>query len=406
MVFKLHRLKPSDLQSIVLTQRSFRPLAQPLIFRTVEVTTCNPDDSLYTLQNQQSQDYINRFHDRLAFITSDHIANAVRRIHIHCISRVDTDEMTDCSQIHTALFAALHRFNNLTTLEACSIQFTEEIIISIFSLPRLRTIRLQSCRTDPSIPALDVQPKSRVIELTYTEVESLGHTGNRQVGPTGDPWWLRLLSREKTEEIIITQGHNAVVLFQFLSEGPAMQELVTLEISSEASPSLFLDAMVQCPVIEGFTLKYPYWRGEELTQVTDGLRERNAFSELIDVKGPFEFVYPLLEDRSIEDISVTLMGEEESYRLVREIREQGLYLVYLKLDVSRVQMEFIEWVIAFSTLEWIEISTDTLVQPNIMGGNRSIQKVRFLWSTVADISQRFLQLRFASFFNRHHFQKT
>lgn len=358
-IFKRCRHYRYDLQNIALTRRSFHPLVQPLIFRTFQVTTYNPNAVQDALRNNQSKSYVSRFQDRLAFVSSKHIATMVQKITIRCYGGVNVD-LPDCTEIHTSLFAVLHHFQNLSSIEACSVNFTTEIITQIFALANLRKLHLEWCRTDSSILALRVDPRSRVVELSYTEVEL---EGNQQVGPTGDPWWLRLLSRDKTKEIRISQPHNVDGLLRFITEGPAMTGLVTLTISSGGRP-LFVAAMTKCPAIDTFILLRPRWGKEEIVHVGKQLQERGALSGVTRIAGPVELVLALLQTSLLKSIKITTqMTEEDSLQLVREIRDHRPEIVRLKLDIDRVRSRFIPEVLALPSLEWLEVVTQSLDQP-------------------------------------------
>lgn len=373
-IFSLRHHDPHDLRSITLAQRSFRLLAQPFIFRSLEVTTLSSVSPQTALQNRQSRDYIARFDDRLNFIISSRdISNAIQKIAIRCDGNADVDGSADCTEIHSFIFAALHHFPNLSRINVHSVHLTTEIITQVFALPNLLGLDLEWCRTDTSVHTLSGDPRSRAVELSYTEVES----EVKQVGPVGDPWWLQLLSRDTTKKIRIPQPHIAPSILRFLSEGPPMKELVALTISSGPLP-LFVAAMSQCPNMDNFTLSSSTWTKEQTTEIIKELQARGALPGVAHVAGPVELVFSLLQTPEcvLKSIEVTIqMEEEDSLLLVKGIRDRGIEIVSLKLDIRAVGSRFISEVLALPTLERLEVVTRTLIRPWLWGGYHSVQEV-------------------------------
>ncbi|KAJ3486988.1 hypothetical protein NLI96_g3852 [Meripilus lineatus] len=297
-------------------------------------------------------------------------------MHIQCLRKADSvDEMFGCMDIHTALFASLHHFKNISIIDATSIQFTEEIITQIFSLSLLTELHLESCRTDPSIVAPDICPGNKPVEFSYDEVQSHGEPGRREIGPTGYPWWLRLLSKENTKSLSLIQPHNTAVLLRFLAEGFDMKKLTFLNVSPSSNPALFVGAIAQCPLLECLVLTSPDWKDEETTQICSGLQERGALSRLNHYDGPFEIGYALLRISPIHEMIINLMSEEDAHQLLQGFRTYKRDPTYLELDISSVGLEFMKQVLAFPTLEWLEVTTDTYIESDSHHGTYSIDQV-------------------------------
>ena len=84
-IFEIGFFPTGDLRSVSLVQRSFRELARPLLFNVLQITVHTFTDFEHDCKQSvyQTQEWLDRFGDRLAFMTSHTIAPVVKKVLIH-----------------------------------------------------------------------------------------------------------------------------------------------------------------------------------------------------------------------------------------------------------------------------------------------------------------------------------
>ncbi|KAJ6483218.1 hypothetical protein C8R45DRAFT_1215104 [Mycena sanguinolenta] len=221
------------LPAVVLTCRSFRNLAQPLLFSTI-VTHPQPSSSRVPRVVQTGAKHRRRIAERLEFFFSRPICLTVRE----CIIAPSTEDDDDLLDF---IFDTLPSLPNLKVLECRMVYLTPQRLEVLQNLC-LTTITLELCFGDISdfsvVPSVPLQE----VTLRYPDSSAAGKaTSSCPV----------FLSPTHLEHLHAT----STSVLSSLVRSPPLTKLRTLELPFEClSSTEFIPALLRCPAVEHLSL--------------------------------------------------------------------------------------------------------------------------------------------------------
>lgn len=164
-IFSYPDLTYEDIQTLTLTSRQFRSIAQPSLFTSLLVEAVGigrPSCSdIY-----QTEHYLTRLQHRLSFASSPAIVGAIKTINM----KVDTfpewphadPPVIPLDTVINTLFASLSAFFNLGSLFLDRLTLDFDQVTKMSQMPNLRELHLFRCCLDPSVTAIPRIPLRRL----------------------------------------------------------------------------------------------------------------------------------------------------------------------------------------------------------------------------------------------------
>ncbi|KAJ7132702.1 hypothetical protein C8R46DRAFT_1235653 [Mycena filopes] len=260
------------LPSVTLTSRTFRALAQPLLFTTIST---HPDGA------PSSAKFRRRVVDRIDFFFSPHIAPTVR--HCKIALTAPEDDGFPADDIIDFIFHTLPRLPNLQSLECRHLRLTPERLAVLQHL-QLTTISLELCFGDITEFAIACEVPMRNVTFKYPDAS--------RDGIKASPCPI-FLSPNHLEHLHATTTE----VLPALARSQCFERLTTLALPVECLSSVdLLPALLRCPAVE------------ELTLHTSTLLVPNTLFEALPLdilprlnfyRGPHHFAPALLAGRTV-----------------------------------------------------------------------------------------------------------
>lgn len=357
-------LLPVDLCSVTLACSNFRHLAQPFLFKVIDVSpfflaAYNGDENI-TLRPRK---YLDRTVARLQFYTSnDRIARAVRQCWISPYARKgfpprNHRDYLEPKLIIDAVVAALPFFPNLSRLAWHCIDISAEWWDVIHRLP-IKDLWLNSC----SVRAVDI-PSFHVQQLDLDHWAWEGATTNHvsvheKFAPGVSQDILSLvLHPERIERISVPRINTADSLLTTLTEmHTATTRLRSLIIPFFAlRSSNFIPALELCPTLEELTLLQP--SDEHATEVEIDPLPSSLIPYLSTFEGPSTHLLNFGKNRPLK--RVKLWGMDESpyvsdptrlLETLHQFSEINHTIESLHISICRVTFELLAILTSFPNI--------------------------------------------------------
>ncbi|KAJ7699100.1 hypothetical protein B0H16DRAFT_1749507 [Mycena metata] len=274
------------LPSITLTCRSFRSLAQPLLFTTIAT---HPERSTSSAKDRR------RVVDRLDFLFSPQIAPTVRGCKISPPS-VDGDH-GPADDLIDFIFENLPTLPNLRVLECRHVRLTSKRLAILQSL-KLSTISLDMCFGDISEFVI-----ARSMPLVLQDVSfKYPDSPKASAMPSTCPLFLSAPHLEHlhatTTEVLPT-----------LARSQPFTKLRTLDLPVECLLSVdLLPALLRCPAVDTLSL---YTTNFIPTTVFEALPE-GVLPLLESYRGPYNFAAAFLNGRTTKCVDVSIPARPHS----------------------------------------------------------------------------------------------
>ena len=358
-IFQSQQLSRRNLRNVSLTQRSFRLLAQPLLFRYITFDTLL---SWTTDGSYQTPAYLLRFHERLKFLASEPIAPLVRSILTYRFSRPmssPSPTLVSCYEMHVSLFTSLPRFPNLCVIGGLEIKFTLPMLISLYSVPRLQRINLFMCHTDIDKP-LDNTRRSKIVELKYSPRDFWGDTSR---------WWLSFVPPETTREISVNSPDQSITLLRYISRTvptrmKALKTLQLLLVPSREALLSFKNAIMKCPSLNKLALEellpnhLSHW--VPFAKSVAQLLETGILPNLQEIKvTTATFAIPFVRTCSLRKLEILpcYIDKDSSESLLREIKQHCPHIAYLTIPLLSFSVDVFIHILNLPSLEYLFMPT-------------------------------------------------
>ena len=286
-------LEPKQIVPITLCCRSFRQLAQPLLFATFSAALPSPSSHSNSLRQAPR---MQRFSRRLEFFSSKDSSRMVRRISIHRDLRHGSlRSFVDNWQ--WAFFENLHRFHNARSIDCEGLILTANNLRQFSALPYLTHVALRLCSTESSLgPHKGFGPRLRSVVIDDDNGKSIDGYASE--------WWTPMIRESALERIKCTPRNASVTLLSLLSFGPIMENLRVLELHYLVTrhPN-YLVALANCPHVETLGLiAWPLqWKWQE------GLVEplpAGTLPRLQSITAPHQYVLAYSRGRPIRRVTI------------------------------------------------------------------------------------------------------
>ncbi|KAJ7118500.1 hypothetical protein C8R43DRAFT_1137248 [Mycena crocata] len=332
------------LPSVTLTCRSFRSLAQPLLFTTIST---HPEDSRGT----QTAKYRKRVADRVEFFFSPQISLTVRSCKISPPSP-EEDGFPDDILIDY-IFDTLSKLPNLRVLDCRHIRLTPKRLAILQSL-HLQTISLEMCFGEIS----DFPVSVPLQEVTFKYPDSLSR--NKE-----SPCEI-FLAPSRLEHLHAT---TTMVLSPIALSIP-FTKLRTLHLPVECLPSdCFIPALWRCPAVEHLTLHTTdFLPNRPFDVLPDGV-----LPLLTSYKGPHHFAACFLSGRTARRVDISV-----------PCRPHSLQSSLVKLERNLLSLSFCLSTADFPTalLATIHAAFPVLSSLSVVGSQLSSSEIKALLGAV------------------------
>ncbi|KAJ7431608.1 hypothetical protein FB451DRAFT_1486619 [Mycena latifolia] len=268
------------LPSVTLTCRSFRAIAQPLLFTTIS-THPKVSPAVSTVKSRK------RVADRLQFFCSPQIHLTVWECQISPPEPEEDDPPAE--DLVDAIFDALPTFPNLRTLKCRYVRLTPKRLAILQEL-RLTTISLELCFGD--ISDLSVASSVPLQHVTFKYPYSF--LGRDKADPC-----LLFLSSTHLKQLHATTTSITTTL----ARSQPFVSLRTLEIPTEClSSEHFIPALSRCPAVEHLTLLPPDLHPRTpFDALPDGILPR-----LNSYRGPHHLAPCILRGRPAKHVDISV----------------------------------------------------------------------------------------------------
>lgn len=363
-------LKSAELQSISSTCSTFRYLAQPLLFSTLDVS---PFLLSYNaeLPILRPQNYLTRLVKRLKYYTLPHIVHGVRHCWVSPYSRIgfpvrNHQDDLDPNLIINAVVEALHHFPNLSTLSWHCIDITPEWwnVIQSLRITNLwlnsSTIRQSVSSPLPCIVNLDLDQwpwEGRVTNLVSIHEERFHGVDSLTLQ--------HIITPDAIQSLSVPRSDTASHLFSVLCQ--TTHSLRSLKVPFAAiNDRNFMPALENCPHLASLCIFSPSSDERSWDVKIDNLSP-SALPSLIAYEGPYTHILQFAQHpRALERIS--LWGFDgrpaicSSDTLVDTLVELAgtttvNSLKYINLTVDIITFALLEALSSFSLLECIVIQS-------------------------------------------------
>ncbi|KAJ7491176.1 hypothetical protein FB451DRAFT_633579 [Mycena latifolia] len=268
--------------AVALTCRSFRSLAQPLMFSTI--STHPPPLPSRTLRSPQPSKYRKRVLERLEFFFSPHISSSVVECWISPHSPEEDGAPAD--DLIDTIFASLSRLPNLKVLGCRYVRLTPGRLAVLQSL-KLTTISLELCYGGISDFAVAPSVPLQAVTFKYPDDED-----------TANPCLL-FLSPNHLEQLHAT----TTSILPTLTQSRPFRKLRTMDIPVECVASdLLIPALSRCPAVDHISLHTSEYVPRSLIEsLPDGI-----LPLLSSYRGPHHFAATFLKGRNAKRVEISL----------------------------------------------------------------------------------------------------
>ncbi|KAJ6491234.1 hypothetical protein DFH09DRAFT_1208359 [Mycena vulgaris] len=270
------------LPSITLTCRSFRSLAQPLLFPTIST---HPEAS--PSRGAQTAKYRKRVADRLEFFFSPQICLTVRGCKISP-PEIEEDDISGDNLID-AIFDTLPKLPNLRVLECRNIRLTSKRLAVLQEL-QLTTISLELCFGD--VADFATAPSVPLQEVTFRYPDSF--LGRDKADPC-----LLFLSPTHLEHLHAT----TTSVLSTIARSQPFAKLRTLDVPVECTTfDEFIPALSRCPAVQHLSLRTT----EFLPSVPFAALPDGVLPLLNSYRGPHHLAPFFLSGRAAKRVDITV----------------------------------------------------------------------------------------------------
>ncbi|KAJ6546909.1 hypothetical protein B0H19DRAFT_1265887 [Mycena capillaripes] len=273
------------LPAVTLTCRSFRSLAQPLLFSTI--STHPPTVPSLAPKVPQTSKYRKRISERLEFFFSLRICPSV----VECwISPPSPEEDgTPADDLIDTIFNALSRLPNLKVLGCRHVRLTPKRLAVLQNL-QLTTISLEMCFGE--IADFAVAPSVPLQEVTFKYPDSSLRWD--QSNPC-----LLFLSPNHLEQLHAT----TTSILPTLSRSQPFRKLRTLDIPIECITSdLFIPALSRCPAVDHLSLR----TAESVPRSLLESLPEGVLPRLTSYRGPHHYAATFLRGRAAKRVDISV----------------------------------------------------------------------------------------------------
>lgn len=249
-VFRLLSVSRGDLKSVVLTSHLFRLLAQSLLFTEFSATI---QAQWLVAGRWQSREYLERLVERLALISSNHVANAVKSVRLRCdiIPVEPVANLVTGDEVVATLFETLPRLKNAVILQLEGAVLKPHHFNTLAQLPHLSQIVLSASELSPDN---EESPDLRLTSIT------IRRPPNGVVYNENNPsWWIPLVRLDTTKILRIYPEAESLAVCNSLALNnqpfPALRSLC-LHVQAAGTPN-FVDLTRNASRVVELTLTHP-----------------------------------------------------------------------------------------------------------------------------------------------------
>ncbi|KAK7050643.1 hypothetical protein R3P38DRAFT_2866207 [Favolaschia claudopus] len=275
------------LPHVTLTCRTFRFLAQPLMFTVISTHPARDQSHSHSMTSSSSR-YHKRVAERLELFFSPRIRPVVTHCKVSPPSATSDDGEDD--DLIDYIFTVLPKLPNLRVLSCRHVRLTPARLHIIHSLSSLSGLTLDSCYGQMSdFPAAE---SFSLKEVTFKHSASQ-HKSQMPLGPTN-----LFLSPSHLEHLHATTVH----VLSSLSHSPeAFSSLRTLDLPVECVASEdFIPAVMRCPAVEHLVLRTAPKSTSLPSPHFSGLPDQ-VLPRLHSFTGPHHFAALFLRGRRVVD---------------------------------------------------------------------------------------------------------
>ena len=359
-------LKTTELQSISLTCSTFRYMAQPLLFSTLDVS---PFLLSYNaeLPILRPHSYLTRFVKRLKYYTLPHIVHGVHHCWISPYSRSgfpvrNQQDDLDPNLLINAVVEALPHFPNLSTLSWHCIDITPKWWNVIQSL-RITNLWLNSATIHQPVSS----PLSCVVNLDLDQwpwegrVTNLVSIHEERFRGVDSLTLQHIITPDAIQSISVPRSDTATHLFSVLCQ--MTHSLRSLKIPFAAILDRnFIPALEHCPHLASLCIFSPSSDERSRDVKIDNLSP-SALPSLVAYEGPYTHVLQFgQKPRALEQISLwgfdgrpAVCGSDALVDTLVELASTGTVnsLKYINSAVDVITLGLLEALSSFSLLERI-----------------------------------------------------
>ncbi|KAH8105180.1 hypothetical protein BXZ70DRAFT_509458 [Cristinia sonorae] len=325
----------SPLHNLILANKSFRGLLQPLLFTNFDLHLLASFKSDGGVKYFQSCTYQRRSLARLDFFSSPRLASHVRSIHL----RTTTVGHAQSGVVHSIdpkalLYPLMEKLSQFSRLESLSVLFWPIdgfVIRHLFTTTSLTSLSIQ-VHPDSSPPDhadLDAigQTSFRLKDLTIG-------LGFKLTGILSHPWWSRLLSPALHSIELTNIGAADRFLSHLASHAHPSASLPSLRLLkiSNPPPKYLSHIFRECPALETLEISAGVLRVAQMGDVS--LIPNGTVPNLTSIRGPWPYMKAYLNHPSIRKLH---------FALRRSLALPQLEIVHsLRPELTTVQLDLMD----------------------------------------------------------------
>ncbi|KAI0796059.1 hypothetical protein C8Q75DRAFT_744936 [Abortiporus biennis] len=333
-------LEKSLLRNLSLCNRTLRSLAQPFVFRKVELSSYSTRDpcafsrlGFSHMTYPQTPSYFASLMERLEFLCSPRIARAIQSIQFQSrfSSAVLHSELTiNCQTLADTLFRHITSFHNLTSIAAEGFRFTTDHLLQTFQLPKLESFRFSGVtEITQRINSSYSCPKLRELYIRLWNSEDY-------------PWWMCFIGQDTTERLSFFRFNDSSTrILKTISSSPPLLRLKSLTLGSMATRPLdIVEVLSNCPSLEEFNIgsQADPSHSERYTRELENILSKDIAPNLLSISGPLYVMLPLLQHRTIQRFRPglhNLVDRDDSSFVLDRLRDNAPHLRSLSLSFMR-----------------------------------------------------------------------
>ncbi|KAG6828518.1 hypothetical protein H0H92_007736 [Tricholoma furcatifolium] len=311
---------------MVLTCRSLRGIAQPLLFKTFSIRHDSSPSASLTLASRRD------FRSgsslvRLAVLQRSHLTNAITEIRLLPSAFLDvasqgppSPEPTKSLLVDT-LFAALPSLPNLRKFICHDVTFAKHHLLTLSRMASLKELDLQSCRTscDPEeFPNYSATPWEA---LTF-------HYPFQFVNHFRNPRFLSHLLQSRNLRELSVGPANEVLSALMDTPPPSTLSILKIPVSCVASP-LFVPVLALCTGVQELSLHMAM--GDTYLPPLDSIPPE-VLPNLRSYDGPRTYAPLFTRDRFITDLNLSLPAQSNDLCATLGSLARGIESLSCKVD--------------------------------------------------------------------------